>query len=105
MLIGGNMFKASILAALVLASLALGACARQSQTTKQLAESMVAVRGAETAGAARIPRAALHLKLAQEAMTQARNTINDRRSNALALRASNEADLALALTREAYSRY
>jgi hypothetical protein len=91
--------------AVVLASLALAACASQSQTTKQLAESMVAVREAETAGAARIPRAALHLKLAQEAITQARNSTNDKRSNALAVRASNEADLALALTREADSRY
>jgi pyridoxal biosynthesis lyase PdxS len=97
---GGNMFRIGLLA-----TFALAACAGQSQTTTHLAESMAAVRGAETAGAARIPQAALHLKLAQEEIKQAEDANDDtERSNSLALRAYNDADLALALTREADSR-
>lgn len=45
---------------------ALAACASQPDPTEHLAASMAAVRGAETAGAAQVPQAALHLKLADE---------------------------------------
>jgi pyridoxal biosynthesis lyase PdxS len=88
----------------ILGVLALGACAGQSQTTTNLAESMAAVRGAETAGAARVPQAALHLRLAQEEIKQAQDASDEERSSSLAVRAYNDADLALALTREADSR-
>ena len=88
----------------ILTTLALAACAGSSQTTTYLADSMAAVRGAETAGAARVPQAALHLKLAQEEIKQAQDADDEERSNSLALRAYNDADVALALTREADSR-
>jgi pyridoxal biosynthesis lyase PdxS len=88
----------------MLATMVLTACAGQSQTTTHLADSMAAVRGAETAGAARVPQAALHLKLAQEEIKQAQDADDEERSNSLALRAYNDADLALALTREADAR-
>jgi hypothetical protein len=91
----------------VLGALALAGCASESkQTTSHLAESMAAVRGAETAGAARVPQAALHLKLAQEQIAQAQKLVgeDDERSDALAVRAYNDADLALALAREAESK-
>lgn len=82
---------------------ALIACA-SNPPTEHLAASMAAVRGAETAGAASVPQAALHLKLAQEQIAQAREMIardqNDR-ADAMTIRAFNDAELALALAREA----
>ncbi|HEX6241236.1 MAG TPA: DUF4398 domain-containing protein [Polyangiales bacterium] len=85
---------------------ALCACATDPKSTQRLAESMAAVRGAETAGAAQVPQAALHLKLAQEQISQAQKVMEDdeERGVALALRAYSDADLALALTREAESK-
>ena len=65
---------------------------------------MAAVRGAETAGASSVPQAALHLKLAQEQIAQARTMIEKedyKRADAMTIRAYNDAELALALTREA----
>jgi pyridoxal biosynthesis lyase PdxS len=90
----------------VLGLVALGACAADPKSMQRLADSMAAVRGAETAGAAQVPEAALHLKLAQEQISQAKKVMDDdeERGNALALRAYNDADLALALTREAQSK-
>jgi hypothetical protein len=90
----------------VLGLVALGACATDPKSTQHLAESMAAVRGAETAGASQVPEAALHLKLAEEQISQAQKVMDDdeERGNALALRAYNDADLALALTREAQSK-
>lgn len=90
----------------VLGLAALCACATDPKATQHLAESMAAVRGAETAGAAQVPEAALHLRLAQEQISEAQKVMNDddERGNALALRAYNDADLALALTREAQSK-
>src|SRR5690349_3900959 len=82
---------------------ALVACA-SNPATEHLAASMAAVRGAETARAAQVPQAALHLKLAEDQIAQARkmmeNNDNDR-ADGMAIRAYNDADLALVLTREA----
>jgi hypothetical protein len=86
---------------------AFSACATsQPQPTEQLAASMAAVRGAETAGAAQIPQAALHLKLARDQITQAEKMIedDDERADAMAIRAYGDAELALALTREAQAK-
>lgn len=82
---------------------ALLACAG-NPPTDHLAASMAAVRGAETAGAASVPQAALHLKLAQEQITQARQMIasdDNERADSMTIRAYNDAELALALTHEA----
>lgn len=85
---------------------ALAACASHPQPTEHLAASIAAVRGAETAGAAQVPRAALHLKLAEEQNAQAREMVghNNERADSMAIRAYNDAELALALTREAQSK-
>lgn len=83
------------------------ACASQPQPTAHLAASMAAVRGAETAGAAQVPQAALHLKLAQEQLAQAEGMLgndDNERADAMAIRAYNDAELALALAREAQSK-
>lgn len=82
---------------------ALVACAG-NPPTEHLAASMAAVRGAETAGAASVPQAALHLKLAQEQIAEARTMIEKedyRRADSMAIRAYNDAELALSLAREA----
>ena len=82
---------------------ALLACA-SNPPTEHLAASMASVRGAETAGAANVPQAALHLKLAQEEIAQAQKLIEEdenERADGMTQRATMDADLALALTREA----
>jgi Domain of unknown function (DUF4398) len=86
---------------------ACAACASYPEPTNHLAASMAAVRGAETAGAEQSPQAALHLKLAREQLAQAENMVNrddNERADAMAIRAYNDAELALALAREAQSR-
>ncbi|MFT3922964.1 MAG: DUF4398 domain-containing protein [Myxococcales bacterium] len=82
--------------------LAVG-CASYPQPTEHLASSMAAVRGAEEAGATSVPKAALHLKLAQEELEQARTMLehgDNERADAMTIRAYNDAELALALARE-----
>jgi hypothetical protein len=86
---------------------ALAACASYPEPTEHLAASMAAVRGAETAGAAQVPQAALHLKLAEDQIAGAKQLIengDNGRADALTIRAYNDAELALALTREAQAR-
>ena len=58
---------------------------------------------AHAAGAARTPRAALQLKLAEEQVAQARRMMEDgeyERADYMTLRAFNDAQLAMALARE-----
>jgi hypothetical protein len=81
----------------------LGGCASHPQPTEHLAASMAAVRGAQEAGATRVPEAALHLKLAEEQIEQARWMMengDNARADAMTIRAYNDAELALALARE-----
>jgi glutamate racemase len=75
-------------------------CAHYPAPNEQLAKSMAAVRGAEEAGAAEVPQAALQLKLAQEGIEQAKKLIasdDNRRAEDKARRASHDAELAVAL--------
>jgi hypothetical protein len=86
-----------------LAAIWTAGCASYPQPTEHLANSMAAVRGAEEAGAEQVPQAALYLKLAQEELDQANRLLqNDenKRADALTIRAYNDAQLALALARE-----
>lgn len=82
--------------------LAVG-CASHPAPTEQVASSLAAVRGAEEAGALQVPEAALHVKLAEEQIEQAQALMseeeNERAAN-LAVRAFNDAELAIALARE-----
>lgn len=78
-------------------------CASHPAPTEQIASSLASVRGAEEAGALNVPEAALHVKLAQEQIEQAKAlTQNDenKRAEDLALRAYNDAELAIAIARE-----
>lgn len=72
-----------------------------------MASAIAAARGAQEAGAQQVPQAALHLKLAEEQITQARSMMDEgdnMRADYMTLRAYNDAELALALAREVASR-
>ncbi|MGC4069064.1 MAG: DUF4398 domain-containing protein [Polyangiaceae bacterium] len=72
-----------------------------------LASAVAAARGAQEAGAHQVPRAALQLKLAEEQIAQARRMMEDgdnERADYMTLRAYNDAELALAIAREAAAR-
>ena len=85
------------------AAILFAGCASYPKPTEHLATSTAAVRGAEEAGAQSVPNAALYLKLASEELNAAHKAMkNDenRRADALTIRAYNDAELALALTRQ-----
>ena len=88
------------------AVVAMAACASHPAPTEQVATSLAAVRGAEEAGAPAVPEAALHMKLAQEQIESAKQLMGDdnERAEALALRANQDAELAIALARESAAR-
>lgn len=82
----------------------LAGCAGYPAPTEHLAASMAAARSAQTAGAEQVPKAELHLKLAEDQIAQAREMMErgeNERADAMTIRAYNDATLALALTRDA----
>lgn len=71
--------------------------------TQPLADAEAADRSAQELGAASVPAAQLHLKLAQEQTTNARKLMKDgenKRAEAMLLRAKADAELALSLAKE-----
>jgi len=71
------------------------------------ANTAAAVRAAQEVGAQTNPQAALHLKLAQEQLDQAKQLIADgdnQRAEFVLLRANSDAELAVALARESSAR-
>ena len=84
-------------------ALATAACASFAPPTDTLAASQASMRGAEELGANNVPQAALQLQLAQEELAAAQKLMADgdnERAHYMALRAGNDAELAIALTRE-----
>ena len=82
-------------------------CASYPPPTDHVASAIAATRGAQEAGAPRVPRAALSLKLAEEEVGQARTMLengDNERADFMTLRAYNDAELALALSREDAAR-
>lgn len=82
-------------------------CAQTPAPGDQIASSLAAVRGAEEAGALNVPEAALHLKLAQEEIEQAKRLMQgneNEKAQDRALRAGNDAELAVAIARETASQ-
>jgi pyridoxal biosynthesis lyase PdxS len=83
-------------------------CASHPAPTDQVASSLAAVRGAEEAGALQVPEAALHVKLAEEQIAQAKQLMTDdednQRAEDLAIRAYQDAELAIAIAREDASK-
>jgi type IV pilus biogenesis protein CpaD/CtpE len=83
---------------------ALSRCASTPVTTEKLAATEAPIRAAEELGATRVPQAALELKLAQDQMELAKQFLKDGnkpRADMLLLRAQADAELAVALAKEA----
>lgn len=79
-------------------------CGSAAVPQEQLTSAQAAVKGAEVAGAAEDPKAALHLKLAKEQIEKAQALIADDENEEAARlieRAQADADLALVLAKEA----
>lgn len=82
----------------------LGGCATTSGVTDRVTATETTIRVAREMGAGKTPRAALHLQLAQEQVDQAKVLLNDsqeKQADLALLRAQADAELALALAREA----
>ena len=88
---------------LLLGAVLVGGCASAPPPTARLSDAEAAIRGAVEVDATSVPRAALHLKLAQEQVDKAKrymqDELNDRAELALR-RALADAELAIALSRE-----
>lgn len=101
------MRKAIVGAGLLLGLAGCAAGPRVVVPPEQLVDSEVTIRQAEEAGAKQVPDAAQHLQWAREQTNQARRLLekNERDKAALFLkRAEADAQLALALAREAPAR-
>jgi hypothetical protein len=82
----------------------LVACGSYPAPTEKLVSSQGALRVAQEVNAAGNPQAALHLKLAQEQVEQAKQMMadgNNQRAEYVLMRAEADAELAEALAREA----
>ncbi len=93
-----------VVAVLMLAS---AACASSPPPNGTMANALASMRGAEEIGAAEVPQASLQLQLAAEQVNQAKRLMADgknSRAHNMALRAIQDAELAIALTREVKAR-
>jgi hypothetical protein len=87
--------------------LAALACAGYPQPTERLATAQAAVRAAKEVGAKDVPQAQLHTQLAEEQVQQAQRLIEDgdnERAELILRRATADAEMAVALAREAESQ-
>jgi len=82
-------------------------CGGAAVPTEKLTDAEASIRAAKEVGSSSVPQAELHLKLAQEQVTMARKLSadgeNERAANVL-LRAKADAELALALARDAQAQ-
>ena len=93
--------------ALVASSLVLGCGASYLVPTQHLADAQSAERSAVELGAANQPKAELHLQLAREQISQAGAAMragDNERADSLLLRARSDAELAIALARDANAK-
>jgi hypothetical protein len=80
------------------------ACASAPQPTERLASAQAAVRAAKEVGANDVPKAQLHAQLAEEQVQQANSLIEEgenERADQVLQRAQADAEMAVALAREA----
>jgi hypothetical protein len=92
-----------ILSFVATSSLILGCGATFPPPTQRLADAESAERSAAELGAANLPDAQLHLKLAQEQTAQAKSAMtagDNERADSLLVRAKSDAELAIALSRK-----
>lgn len=104
--------RARVTSRVIAAALALGSavalgCASTPAPNERMASAKAGVRSARELGASNVPAAALHVKLAEEQIQRANKLVDEgenERANALLQRAAADAELAVALTREARVR-
>lgn len=87
--------------------LGAAACASAPVPAERLASAEAAQRSAVEVGAEKTPQAALHLKMANDQIAEARALIKDGNNERAAMvlaRAQSDAELSLALAREADAR-
>ena len=87
----------------LVSALTLLACASYPPPTQPVTTPEAAIRAADEVGASQVPRAALHLKLAQEQTDKARQLMQDgynERAEQTLKRAQSDAELALAISKE-----
>lgn len=86
-----------------LAALAVSACASIQIPPERLEQNQASIRGAEELGASEVPAARLHLQLAKEQTEKAKQLAadGDERATRMLDRAHADAELALAMAREA----
>jgi hypothetical protein len=78
-------------------------CGSYPPPTERMTTAEAAIRGAEEVNASQIPRAALHLKLAQEQTDKAKRLMEDgynERAELTLKRAQSDAELAIAISKE-----
>lgn len=89
--------------ALFLGAALVGGCAATPPPVERMESSAASIRGAEQAGAENVPKAALHLQLANEQSAKAKaliasgNKDDMRAASGLLMRAAADGDLAIAL--------
>jgi len=91
----------------LLAAMLLVACGGAAVPTGKLTNAKATIRGAEEVGAEQNPKAAMHLKLARDQVARAERLIKQEEYENAALtlnQAQADADMALALAREATER-
>ncbi|MEO8800250.1 MAG: DUF4398 domain-containing protein [Polyangiaceae bacterium] len=87
--------------------LCVGCGSSYPSPTARMADSESAVRAAQEVGGQSQPQAALHLKLAQEQIDQAKQLMNDgdnQRADFVLMRADADAELAVSLARQETAR-
>jgi hypothetical protein len=96
--------KRIVLSCAVCAAFLLLGCASYPAPTEHLANSYANIRTAQALGAASTPQAALHLKMAQEEQAKATALSSDGKNEEadhMTARADSDAELAIAMAREA----
>ncbi len=96
--------RARLIGGAALLALAAGGCGGAAPPTQAKTDTVAAIRAAHEVGAEQQPRAAYHLELAQEQLTRADSLIEQGRmvdAERMLRRAQADAELAIALTREA----
>jgi len=91
----------------ILGGLVLAACSSSTQMPANYAPAQTAIGAADAVGAKNEPRAALHLKMARDAVVRAQALSRDgdeQEAELMLERARTDAELALMVTREATAR-
>lgn len=91
----------------VVALCAIAGCGGSVMSPSKLTASEGSVRGAEEVGARQVPEAGLHLKLAQDEVAKAKalsQSGDGEAADRMLTRAQVDADLAIAVTKEAAAR-